>query len=144
MDGTSTVVAAVLDSHRQTVEAVVAAGRDVAAGWPGRTASDRAAIVGPLESRLDDRNLTDKLVPILRTAVDATGLKIAGTPVPAPPYVVVTSRGPLCRGTVAGGSRLVVRVELFAVERDPPRYRFLDPSPERALRTRVRPPTDEG
>lgn len=58
---------------------------------------------------------------------------LASTPVAAPPYLVVTGRGPVCRGTLDSGARLVVEVVLFGVERRPPRYRYRDPSPEECL-----------
>lgn len=42
-------------------------------------------------------------------------------------------RGPLCRGTLADGRRLVLTFVLFVVDRRPSRYRFLDPRPEECL-----------
>jgi hypothetical protein len=55
----------------------------------------------------------------LETAVDAAGLELAAEPVAAPPYVVVASTGPLCRGSTDDG-RLVLAMRAFALRTDGP------------------------
>ncbi|WP_336344475.1 hypothetical protein [Halalkalicoccus ordinarius] len=55
----------------------------------------------------------------------------------APPYVTVTSRGPVLRATLSSG-RLVVRIVLFDVERDPVRYVRRGGRPEDVLRVERR------
>jgi hypothetical protein len=49
-------------------------------------------------------------------AAAAAGGQLQAEPVAAPPYVAVTSVGPVLRATLPGG-RLVVTVRVFAVER---------------------------
>jgi len=63
-------------------------------------------------------------------AVEATGYDLRASPVAGPPYVVVTSCGPVLRATIDPG-RLVIRFDAFEVVRDsdPDRssaYRRLD------------------
>lgn len=92
-----------------------------AAGWlrldDGRLATaDRDALVPVFRAVLDDQGLIAKLPELLATAVDAAGYDLPATPVPAPPYVAITSTGPVLRATVAEG-RLVVRIDCFEVVR---------------------------
>ena len=61
----------------------------------------------------------DTIAEVLAAAVDAAGYTLPATPVPAPPYVVVTSTGPVLRGTVDDG-RLLVGIDCFEVVREPP------------------------
>ena len=51
---------------------------------------------------------------VLADAVAATGHQLSASPVSAPPYVIVTSRGPMLRGTIDPG-RLVVRFDAFTI-----------------------------
>lgn len=127
-----------LAAHRDTLAAVCEAGADVADPWPESGTDDPAAVAAPLRELLAERSLTGPLVAVLETAVEASGRGLEASPVPAPPYLVVTSRGPVCRGTLADGSRLVLLIEVFGVERRPRRYRFLDPSPESCLTVDLR------
>ncbi|PSQ45789.1 hypothetical protein BRD17_00805 [Halobacteriales archaeon SW_7_68_16] len=84
----------------------------------GRPATDDpTAIVEPLERRLDDAGVTDDLPAALADAVDAAGYGLSATPVPAPPYVTVTSRGPVLRATLED-DRLVVTCHVFEVIRE--------------------------
>ena len=53
---------------------------------------------------------------VLRECVAAAGGQLRAEPVAAPPYVVVTSVGPVLRATLDEG-RLVVTLRVFAVER---------------------------
>lgn len=118
-----------LATECDTIEAVLDAADAIAAGaedtaaaaWfrldDGRPAtSDREAVVPELREELAERGLLHELPGLLTTAVDAAGYELAARPVPAPPYVAVTSTGPVLRGTVPGG-RLVVRIDCFAVVR---------------------------
>ena len=102
----------VRDAHRETVAAVLERA-DEAAATLDEPAS-RGAVVAAMESAVDD-DLRDALVDLLRGAVDATGRGLPAEPVPAPPYLVSTARGPLVRATVDDG-RLVVLLRAF--ERD--------------------------
>lgn len=78
--------------------------------------TDRDAVVGPLRAALQRAGLLDRFPVVLTDSVRAAGFSLPASPVPAPPYVVVTSRGPVLRATVDAG-RLVVTFEVFTVER---------------------------
>lgn len=78
--------------------------------------SDREALVPQLREELSNRRLLHELTGLLATAVDAAGYQLAARPVPAPPYVAMTSTGPVLRATVDAG-RLVVAIDCFEVVR---------------------------
>jgi hypothetical protein len=88
----------------------------VAAGWDGESTADRDAVTGPLEATLRRSGILERLPAVLAGAVDAAGYQLRAEPVAAPPYVVVTSTGPVLRATVSDG-RLVVSLRLFEVRR---------------------------
>ncbi|WP_114575599.1 hypothetical protein [Saliphagus sp. LR7] len=118
-----------LRSERADVIAAVGDCADrVASEWDGESATEPAAVAGRLEDCLDDRGLLECLATVLVEAVGAAGYDLSATPVAAPPYVVVTSRGPVLRGTVGPG-RLVVLLSAFEIVRSPDgsrQYRRLD------------------
>jgi hypothetical protein len=123
--------------HRDTITAVIEAGERVVTGidtWP---VTDGSRIREPLRRELTDRALLEPILGLLATGSDALGETVDGSPVTAPPYLVVTSHGPLCRGTLESGRRLLVELGLFAVERRPRRYRFRDPDVEECLGVRL-------
>lgn len=112
----------VLSENRAVLADVLAAADGVASDWStlpdGRRATpDRDAVVGPLRSELDQRGHLARLPDLLTGAVDAAGYRLPAAPVPAPPYVAITSTGPVLRGTVDDG-RLVLAVDCFEVVRD--------------------------
>lgn len=123
----------VLDEHADLVATVADCADRVAAAWDGPP-TDRAAVVDPLAATLADAGARDRLPALLADAVDAAGYELRATPVAAPPYVAVTSVGPVCRATVDDG-RLVVSFELFAVDRggERPTYRRRDGTPAESL-----------
>lgn len=125
-------------THRETLAATVDAGGAVARAWPADRVADAGAVRRPLETVLRERGLVTDLLDLLEAGAGVMDASIQGSPVPAPPYLAITSRGPLCRATLSGGDRLVVRVALFGVGPEPPRYRFLDPDPEECLRVQLR------
>jgi hypothetical protein len=128
--------AAILDDHGPTVEAVLACADDVAdARDPPIT--DGPGLADALEAALGGAGVLGTLPAVLATAVDAAGGTLSARPVAAPPYVAVTSRGPVLRATLDGG-RLVVTVRAFAVERDPLRYVRGPTDPAAAVETAVR------
>ncbi|MCU4742090.1 hypothetical protein [Natronoglomus mannanivorans] len=86
----------------------------VVADWTSDRVTDREAVVEPLRDCLESSGILDRLPLVLSDAVDATGHELAATPVGAPPYVVVTSRGPVLRATIDPG-RLVIRFDAFEV-----------------------------
>lgn len=112
-----------LADHRNFVGAVLACAD--AAATP---ATDRDAVVGPFRAALELSGALDAAPAVLAACVDAAGGDLRAQPVADPPYVVVTSTGLVLRATLDGG-RLVVRIDPFAVERDPTRYirRRVDP-----------------
>lgn len=123
MDPASAAREQLLENHAETLEAVLAAADAVVADWPqqidGRPATtDRTELVEPLRAVLDETGVLGVLPTLLAAAVDAAGYTLPAAPVPAPPYVVITSTGPVLRGTVEDG-RLVVRIDCFDVTRAP-------------------------
>ena len=102
----------------------------VAAPWDTARTTDSEAVTDGLRAALEATGTLERLPAVLADAVDATGCELRATPVPAPPYVVVTSRGPMLRATIDPG-RLVIRFDVFDVVRDPepgrsPSYRRRD------------------
>ncbi|MFC7057769.1 hypothetical protein [Halovenus salina] len=83
----------VLVEHRETVVDVCEAGDAVATAWPDETVTDPKQVTMPLTALLAERGLDTALLDVLATTVGAVGASTAGTPVPAPPYFIVTSRG---------------------------------------------------
>lgn len=122
----------VLDVHTGTVEAVLRCADAVAADWAGEATADPSAVADPLRSALDAAGVLAALPEVLAGAVRAAGFSLPAAPVAAPPYVAVTSRGPVLRATVSAG-RLVAVVAAFDVERDPTRYVRGPADPERAV-----------
>jgi hypothetical protein len=128
----------ILTGHSGTISSVIDAGETIETAideWP---VSDPRMIREPLERLLHDRGLLDPLLNILCSVADAFGSSIQGTPVTSPPYLAVTSRGPVCRGTLSDNRRLIVEMLLFEVHRQPRSYRFRDPTPSECLRISVR------
>jgi hypothetical protein len=113
----------VLSDHRATVETVVRAADAVADDWDRGYATDRDDVVEPMATALSASGTDAALVRALADAVAAAGYALSADPVPAPPYLAVTGRGPILRGTVEDG-RLVVEFRVFGVERtdEGPRY----------------------
>ncbi|MBP1985686.1 hypothetical protein [Halolamina salifodinae] len=112
-----------LAAHESTIDATLAAADAVAADWPrlddGRPATtDRDALVAPLRAELEDRGVLGTYPRVLADAVEAAGDRLPARPVPAPPYVVLTSTGPVLRGTVDDG-RYVIRIDCFEIVREP-------------------------
>ncbi len=89
----------------------------VAADWTGSRPTDGGAIADALAETLERRGVLETMPSVLADVVDATGHELEANPVAGPPYVVVTSRGPLLRATIDPG-RLVVRFDAFEVVRD--------------------------
>ena len=111
----------VLDAHEDLLETVLACADSVAASWDGEAMTERRAVVDSFERALDSSGVTDRLPTVLVGAVDAIGEDIPAEPVPAPPYVAITSVGPVLRATLST-TRLVLTIRAFEIERDPTRY----------------------
>lgn len=90
--------------------------RDWATTQTGRpVATDREAVVPPMETALKQVSVLQKLPTTLAACVRAAGGGLDATPVAAPPYVTITSTGPVLRATI-GEERLVVQFAVFDVE----------------------------
>ena len=111
----------VLDTHEDLLETVLGWADSVAASWDGEAMTERGAVVDPFERALDSSGVTDRLPTVLVGAVAAIGEDIPADPVPAPPYVAITSIGPVLRATLST-TRLVLTIRAFEIERDPTRY----------------------
>jgi hypothetical protein len=109
------VRARIRSAHGDLLAGVAAAADGVLA--PGAATSTRPA--DALERGLERAELLARAAGAIPDLLDAAGLAGRGDPVPAPPYVVVTGEGLVCRATVDGG-RLVVAFRAFELERDPP------------------------
>ncbi|EFW93511.1 hypothetical protein ZOD2009_03832 [Haladaptatus paucihalophilus DX253] len=124
-----------LADRRETVRTLLQCAKRVAEGWDdgstdgpdstdapdptgGRNSTtDRDSVVRPLSRELRKTGLLERLPDLLSETVTAAGFSLQARPVPAPPYVAVTSRGPVLRATLPAG-RLVVSFRLFDVVRD--------------------------
>lgn len=126
-----------LADHRQTLRRVLECADAVAAAWPRGGTTSAAAVAGPLSAALDGAGVTERLPALLADAATAGGGSLRAEPVAAPPYVAVTSVGPVLRGPVGRG-RLVATVRTFRVERDPVRYVRGPATPEAALEVALR------
>ncbi|MFD1564832.1 hypothetical protein ACFR99_14930 [Haloarchaeobius amylolyticus] len=116
--------------HASIVDGIDACADAVAAPWDTARTTDSETVADGLRRTLAETGILEALPSVLVDAVEATGCELRATPVPAPPYVVVTSRGPMLRATIDPG-RLVIRFDAFEVVRDstpghPPSYRRLD------------------
>lgn len=89
----------------------------VADSWDGGRTSDASAVADRLEACLAEHGVLDRLPAVLSDAVAAVGGELRASPVAAPPYVAVTSRGPVLRATLDDG-RLVVELAAFRVADD--------------------------
>ena len=105
------------DEHAAIVDGIDHCATQVADPWDTARTTDRDAVVDGLRGALEATGLLEQLPLVLADAVDATGYGLQAQPVAAPPYVVVTSRGPVLRATIDPG-RLVVRFDVFDVVRD--------------------------
>lgn len=101
-----------VDEHAAVIAAIDRCADAVVESWDAASVTDGAAVVGPLRACLAEHGVLDALTDVLADAVEAAGYTLRATPVAAPPYVVVTSRGPVCRATVADG-RLLLRFRAF-------------------------------
>jgi hypothetical protein len=111
----------VLEAHAETVETVLRCADAVAESWDADSTADGDAVAEALRGELEAVGAWARLPDVLAGATRAAGFSLAADPVADPPYVVATSRGPMLRATVSDG-RLVVLLQVFAVERDSPQF----------------------
>jgi hypothetical protein len=124
----STDVAAAVTHYFETeraslLDTVSAAADAVESNWGGESTTDRDAVVGAFASELRARDALVSLPGALVGAVAAADRILLANPVPAPPYVVFSSRGPVLRATLSDG-RLVVTLCVFDIDHtgETPRY----------------------
>ncbi|WP_257297648.1 hypothetical protein [Haloarchaeobius sp. FL176] len=128
----------VVEDHADLVEAVAACADQVAGAWE-TPPTDRAGVVEPLRGVMGESGVLERLPSLLASTVAAAGYELQASPVAAPPYVAVTSVGPVCRATVTDG-RLVVTFELFELDRsgDAATYRRRDCLPGKSVVVELR------
>ena len=108
----------VRSEHHDVVSAIDCAADDVAHAWPADCVTDRQAVVVPMHAALVSSGVFERLPDVLLDLVRHAGYDLQADPVAAPPYVVLTSRGPLLRATLSAG-RLLVRFVAFEIRRNP-------------------------
>lgn len=129
-DPTGTVTERLRTAHRDVLAGVVAAAGAVVDGWDGETTSNRAAVVGPLRAALADAGLLERFTDVLADCVRAIDREPPAEIVASPPYIVITSVGPVLRATLPDG-RLVATLRAFVVDREAGvRYRRGPTDPE--------------
>jgi len=130
-----------LSDRRGVVEATIECADAVAASWSEAGTTDRGAVVDPLGAALSEAGLLGAYPSVLAECVAAAGGTLRAEPVAAPPYVTVTSAGPVLRATLDAG-RLVVTLAVFDVERPDeggrPRYVRAAGTPEGVVDVEVR------
>lgn len=104
-----------LEAHRPALERALACADAVAAGWDGETTTDRSAVVGRYETVLRRAGALEPLVAALVDALEYAGYELQGTPIAKPPYLAVTSRGVVLRGSLSSG-RIVVTLRAFDID----------------------------
>ncbi len=112
--------------HEPIIDGIDYCADAVAESWDGTQTTERNRVVDPLRSALESAGILESLPIVLADAVESAGYELEATPVPSAPYVVLTSRGPICRATIEPG-RVLIRFDVFDVVRNSqPVYRRLD------------------
>lgn len=99
-----------LDHHGDLVGTALACADEVGKSVP--TPAGRQVVTTRLKRALREAGAFPEFVGVVWTAADALDTELPAEPVAAPPYVVVTARGPMVRATVEPG-RVVVLVRCF-------------------------------
>ncbi len=124
MDSAERVHQHLLTTHGDLVETVLACADVVAADVD--QPADRRVVTASLEMALREADAFPRFADAIHTTAEALEFDLPAEPVAAPPYVVVTARGPMLRATVDEG-RLVVLFRAF--ERTPEGYVRVDRTP---------------
>ncbi|MDJ1433469.1 hypothetical protein [Halostagnicola sp. A-GB9-2] len=112
--------------HETVIDGIDYCADLVANTWDGTQTTERRRVIEPLQSALESAGILETLPVVLSDAVESAGYDLESTPVPAPPYVVLTSRGPICRATIEPG-RVLIRFDVFDIVRKAtPVYERLD------------------
>lgn len=102
------------NEHADLLSVIDECADDVVETWDGDSVETGDTVSTLLEACFDRAGVQNQLPDVLAGAVGAAGGALQAPPVAAPPYVVVTSRGPMLRATLDDG-RLVVRIDVFQV-----------------------------
>lgn len=100
--------------HGETLARVEACAAEVVTTWGGPSTTDPAMIRQGLKRVLSNRGVLPTLLEMLQTAFEGLRYDLPSNLVAAPPYVTVTSVGPVLRGTVEDG-RLLVTIGVFEI-----------------------------
>lgn len=106
----------ILEDHDAVIAEIERCADAVADAWDGAETSAREHVTDAMGAALEATGTLERLPAVLADAVEAAGGDLRAPPVAAPPYVVVTSRGPMLRATLETG-RLVIRFDAFEVVR---------------------------
>lgn len=117
MTDTNAVAARLREEHGDLLDAIGACADLVAARGPAKGWTDSEELQSSLERCLRSSGLLGPVLGALHTAVASAGGTLRASPVPAPPYLAVTSLGVVLRGTLTEGCRLVVTLRAFDVQR---------------------------
>lgn len=104
----------IVETYPDVCDRLDACADAVVAQWEGRCVTTRRAVIEPFQRCLDHTGLASRLVTLLETTVEAIGHDLPATPVAAPPYLTITSRGPVLRA-VLDEQRLVIRFVVFSL-----------------------------
>jgi hypothetical protein len=104
-----------LDAHRPVLECALSCADAVTAGWDDETTTDREAVVPPYETTLRRAGLLESLTLSFADSVTFAGYELQSRPVADVPYLAVTSRGVVLRGTVEDG-RIVATLRAFELD----------------------------
>lgn len=98
--------------YGSVLDTIAAAADSAVEDWPTPRVGDGELVRSSLREALAAGDVHEQLPALLETVVSRFGATMTATPVPAPPYVVVTSLGVLLRATTERG-RILVTMQVF-------------------------------
>lgn len=105
----------VTSRHEPFLTDIESAATAVTESWECDWVDDPSAIVDPLGCELDRRNVIDRCPRVIEDVLSELGSRPFAPIVAAPPYVVVTSRGPMLRATL-DECRIILLIRVFSVD----------------------------
>jgi len=107
--------------HAETIERIGHCADATASMWPesvdgDRYTTDRNSVSSQLTTVFDRAGVRTALVSVLTDLCTHIGEPLPAQPVSAPPYVVISTTGPMVRATLPSG-RLVVQFMIFEIDR---------------------------
>lgn len=121
----------ILADHAMALAATVEAAEVVVDSRNG-AAIRREDVAEPLKAVLKQMGIVEQYPAMLASAAETLDESLPAPPVAAPPYVTITGTGPVLRASLSSG-RLVIRLAVFTVERNPKRYVRIGNTPEEIL-----------